>query len=93
MEKSCLKSLREQESIKESCDRPLFCFTDDTGKETRALARARAADAKLTEILNDFRKRLRTESSDNIEASILADLYREGQPGFFSAYPHGRKND
>jgi hypothetical protein len=35
MEKTYLKSLTEQESIKESFDRALFCFTDETGKEIR----------------------------------------------------------
>lgn len=94
MEKSYLKSLTEQESIKESFDRALFCFTDDTGKEIRAQAKPRAAaDARLADILSDYRKHLRKEATDNIEAAILADLYREGQPGFFSAYLHGRKND
>ncbi len=59
------------------------------------------------DILHDFRRHLRTrsenprsqleymltsETMDNIEADLLADLYNPAQPGFFSAYLHGRKH-
>jgi hypothetical protein len=81
IEKSYLKSLTEQESVKESFDRALFCFTDDTGKEIRSQAKTRPADPKLSDILGDYRRRLRKESNDNIEAEILADLYNESSPG------------
>jgi hypothetical protein len=47
----------------------------------------------MADLLRDFRKRMLTEEAfENIEATILADLYRAGQPGFFSAYLHGRKH-
>jgi hypothetical protein len=92
MEKSYLKSLTEQESVTEAFDRAVLYFTDDTGKEIRGQAKTKASEIKLAEILKDYRKRLRNESHTNIEAGILADLYRAGQPGYFSIYLHGRKH-
>src|SRR4051794_31704425 len=92
MEKTYLKSLTDQDTVKESFDRALLIFTDDTGKEIRAQAKTRASDAKVGDILRDYRKRLRNESMENVESGILADLYRASQPGFFSAYLHGRKH-
>ncbi len=104
--KMYLSSIAGPESVKEAFDRALFCFTDQTGKELRSQGTPRA-DQALTSLLNDFREKLRarredprsmwesmtsTESMDNIEMNILADLYNPAQPGFFSAYLHGRKH-
>jgi hypothetical protein len=91
IEKNYLKSLTEQETFAETFDRAVIFFTDGTGKEIRGQAKTKAAEAKLADILKDYRKRLRNESNDNIDAFVLADLYRAGQPGFFSAYLHGKK--
>ena len=94
LERNHLKGLTGQDSVKETFDRAIFCFTDDTGKEIRGQARTKATDAKLADILRDFRKRLRQpEAESNIDAEILADLYYPQQLGFFSAYLHGRKHD
>jgi hypothetical protein len=57
LERTHLKSLTEQESVKESFDRALFCFTDDTGKEIRGQAKTKTDAAKLGDMLRDFRKR------------------------------------
>jgi len=99
-----LKSLTGAERVQERFDRALFCFTDETGKELRGKSKA-TGDAKLGDILRDYRKQLRTrnesprsmleaelnsDTMENIEAEILADLYNPSQPGFFSAYLHGR---
>lgn len=92
IEKNYLKTLNEQDSVKETFDRAIFCFTDETGKEIRGQAKAKGDAAKLQETLRDFRKRLREESNYNIEANLLADLYRPAQAGSFSAYIHGRKH-
>jgi hypothetical protein len=92
LEKTYLKTLTEQDSVKESFDRALLYFTDDAGKEIRGQAKTKAETAKLAEILSDFRKRMRRESDYNLETALLADLYHPGQPGFFSAYIHGRKH-
>ena len=91
-EKNYLRSLTDQETIAESFDRAMFCFSDDTGKEIRGQAKTHATETKLSDIMRDYRKRLRNETIENIESGILADLYRAGQPGFFSAYLHGRKH-
>jgi len=107
VEKAYLKSLTNQETVLESFDHALFCFSDDAGKEIRSQAKAHAADPKAADILRDYRKNLRSrsetprsmleamlvsDSMDNIEADLLADLYNPRQPGFFSAYLHGRKH-
>ena len=102
-----MKSLTGQTSVSEIFDHALFCFTDATGKEIRDQAKPHAADPKAGEFLNDYRHRLRnrsefprslleamlmSDSMDNVEADLLADLYNSNQPGFFSAYLHGRKH-
>ena len=107
VEKNYLKSLTQQETVLEPFDRAMLCFTDDTGKEIRGQAKTKGAEPKLAETLRDYRKRLRSRSEtprslleallmsdqmDNVEADILADLYNPRQPGFFSAYLHGRKH-
>jgi hypothetical protein len=107
MEKDYLRSLTDQDSVREVFDRALFCFTDDTGKEIRRDAKPHAADPRLAEELHDFHKHLRTrtetprsqveallqsEDMDNVEADLLTDLYNPAHPGFFSAYLHGRKH-
>src|SRR5258708_7501209 len=88
VELAYLKSITGKEFIQERFDRALFCFTDDTGKELRGKSKPKG-DAKLDEILRDYRKRLRHRSEDarsileaelnsdvmdNIEAEILTDL-------------------
>lgn len=94
IERNYLKSLTEQEAFKDTFDRAVFIFTDDTAKEIRPRGQGRPADAKLADVLRDHRKRVRADAAmENIEAGILADLYREGQAGFFSAYLHGRKHN
>src|ERR1017187_6530183 len=62
IEKDYLKSLTDQDSVKEAFDRALFCFTDDTDKEIRRDAKPRPADPKLAETLHEFRKHLRTRT-------------------------------
>ncbi len=107
VERDHLKILTGEESVRESFDRALFCFTDDAGQEIRSQAKSHASDAKLADVLHDFRHHLRSrsdtprsqleymltsETMDNVDADILADLYNPAQPGFFSAYLHGRKH-
>ncbi|HLK66571.1 MAG TPA: carboxypeptidase regulatory-like domain-containing protein [Bryobacteraceae bacterium] len=96
-----------ENAVHESFDRALFCFTDAAGKEIREQAKAHTADGKLAEVLRDFRHHLRSrtesprsqldamlqsDTMDNLDADILADLYNPSQPGFFSAYLHGHKH-
>jgi hypothetical protein len=103
VEAAYLKSLTNKVSVQERFDRALFCFTDGTGKELRGHARP-GGDAKLDEILRDYRKRLRrrnesprtlleaelnSDTMENIEAELLTDLYNPSNAGFFSAFLHG----
>jgi hypothetical protein len=107
VEKAHLKILTEQDTVRETFDRAFFCFSDETGKEIRGQTKAPKSDAKSADVLRDYRKLLRhspssprsmleyqltDESMDNLEADLLADLYNPKQPGFFSAYLHGKKH-
>ncbi|HWC99171.1 MAG TPA: M1 family aminopeptidase [Candidatus Sulfopaludibacter sp.] len=108
IEKDHLKLLTEQETVRETFDRAYFCFSDRTGEEIRAQAKTPSTDARAADVLREFRKRLRnrvesphsfseylvnSDSMDNLEADLLADLYNPSQPGFFNAYLHGRKHN
>jgi hypothetical protein len=111
IEKNRLESITggNGNAVVETFDRALFCFTDHTGDEIRGQAhatpQATPANAKLSDDLREFRKRLRSrpdqphslwqalltsEDIDNVEADLLADLYNPTQAGFFSAYLHGK---
>ncbi len=90
IEKNYLVGLTGQNVVKESFDRALLCFTEQTGREIRSVAKTRADAGRLNEILKDYRKRLREESNYNVEANLLADLYRPRLAGRFrrlSAWP------
>jgi hypothetical protein len=107
-DQSYMQSLTGQPNADETFDRALLVFTDKTGEEIRAAAQpAASADSKLADALKEFRKRLRfrpeversmadalvhSDTMDNLDADILADVYNPAQPGFFAAYIHGRKH-
>src|SRR5262249_52031316 len=96
MEATYLRSMTGKEAVAEKFDRALFLFTDaNTGKELRASGKAGGAEAKLDDILRNYRKMLRkdTDIGDNLEAEVLRDLYNPSYPGFFSAYFHGKRPD
>ena len=106
VEKIHIKNFTDQDTIHENFDRAFFCFTDDTGKEIRGKAARQGADPKMTDLLHDFRKRMRgntdnirglselvaANAAGNLEADLLADLYNPTARGFFTAYLHGRKH-
>jgi hypothetical protein len=92
-ERAYLKGLTQGESVKETFDRAMFVFTDDTGKEIRSqLKAASAANPKLNDILHDYRTHLRNLDLENLPAELLTDLYQPGFKGFFSSYFHGRQH-
>ncbi len=107
VEKNYLKSITGEESLDETFDRALLCFTDHTGDEIRRQTKPGPEQPRLADILKEYRRRLRSrpdsprsltdsllhsESMDNVEADILTDLYNPAQPGFFSAYLHGSRH-
>ncbi len=105
VEKAHVKNLTGQETVHETFDRAVFCFTDETGKELRGKAAKQAADTKLTDALHEFRKRVRgnmesvrsltqalaAEAAGNLEADLLADLYHAKGGGSFTAFLSGHK--
>jgi len=107
LERSHLRLITGNETIHEAFDRMVLCFTDDTYQEIKRQAEKGPDVPPEREILNDFRHRVRhrpdpprsqleyfltSESMDNLESDILADLYNPKHTGFFSAYIFGRKH-
>lgn len=107
IEKARLHALTGQDKVEETFDHAVFCFTDATGQELRSNLKSHSPETKLPDILHAFRKHIRmhpeeprslteelvaSDSMDNIEALILADLYNPAQSGFFGAYLHGHKH-
>jgi hypothetical protein len=107
IEKAHMMQVAEMDRVKESFDRAVFHLTDDTGAEIRRQGKPRPADPKFASLLRDFRKGMRarveqprsmtealiaSDELDNLDAEALADLLNPKQPGFFSAYLHGRKH-
>lgn len=105
-ERNYLRLITEKETVRESFKRLVLCFTDDTYEEIKRAGQS-VDEAPERDALKDFRGRVRRrtetprsmmeyllsfESMDNVEADILADLYRARGPGFFSAYIFGRKH-
>jgi carboxypeptidase family protein/peptidase M1-like protein len=106
-ERSYLRLITGSETVHETFNRLVLCFTDDTYAEIRRQAEKGPDVPPERDILNDHRRRLRhrpdqprslleylltSEEMDNIESDILADLYNPRRPGFFSAYIFGRKH-
>jgi len=106
VEKAHLKNLTGEEQVHENFDRAFFCFTDGTGKQLRDQGTKQTADPKLTNLLHDYRRRLRgntenirsltealaAESAGNMEADLLADLYNPAARASFTVFLHGRKH-
>jgi hypothetical protein len=79
------------DSVNESFDRALLFFTDNAYEELKGSSKAQAATSNAAGTWKDMRQHLREPGETNVEAGILADLYNPKQPGFFSAYMHGKK--
>ncbi|HXJ39500.1 MAG TPA: carboxypeptidase-like regulatory domain-containing protein, partial [Bryobacteraceae bacterium] len=107
LERANLRLITGNQSIHESFERLVLCFTDDTYEEIKRQAEKGADVPPEREILNDFHHRMRhrpdpprsqleyfltSESIDNVESDVLGDLYNPKRPGFFSAYIFGRKH-
>ena len=106
LDKAYLKSIIGSETAADKFDRAVLCFTDATYEEVRRDAKAVALEPRAAGVLEDFRGRVRdrteeprslleamleSESMDNIEAELLADLYNPKRSGSFSAYVFGGK--
>jgi hypothetical protein len=106
-ERNHLRLITGNDTINEAFTRLVLCFTDDTYEEIRRQAEKGPDVPPERDVLNAFRRRVRyrpdqprsqlesfltSESMDNVESDILADLYNPKRPGFFSAYIFGRKH-
>jgi len=94
IEKAYLKQTIDQDTIRETFDRAILLFTDNTAGEIRGQFKSHPPDPRLSSLLKDFRKHVRDSSYDstNLDAEVLRDLLNSRQTGFFSAYLHGRKH-
>ncbi|HZS03764.1 MAG TPA: carboxypeptidase regulatory-like domain-containing protein [Blastocatellia bacterium] len=108
IERGYLNSITGKETITEPFNRAVLCFTDETYQEIKKQGQAGGSEQRAADTLNDFHKRLRSrtdrprsfleyllkyEDIENIEAMLLADLYNQRRPGFFSAWIFGQKRD
>src|SRR6185436_13207373 len=106
LERDYLRFIAERESVSESFEKAVFCFTDDTYQEIKRQAQAGSGEARAKGALDDFYGRVRRrterprsmieyllayEGIENMEAEILAGIYNPKRPGFFSAYIFGQK--
>ncbi len=106
LEQNYLKFLTGKEAFVETFNRAVFTFTDDTYQTIKKQGQASSADARATDTLKDFQKRMRrnTESPrsmvesllsgedvENIEAESLNGLYNPKRAPFFNAYIFGKK--
>ncbi|MFN0122430.1 MAG: carboxypeptidase regulatory-like domain-containing protein, partial [Blastocatellia bacterium] len=107
-EKNYMQAVTGKDSFSETFNRMVLVFTDQTLAELRKAGQPASADARGADVVSDFRKRMRTRTErpnsllealvrgddiENIEVSILADLYNPKQAGFFSAYMWAQKHD
>jgi hypothetical protein len=90
-ERDHIKTAIGSDSVNENFDRAVFFFSDDTYAEFKGTSHVQALPASAADTWHDMRQHLREPGESNLDAEILADLYDPNQPGFFSAYMHGRK--
>jgi hypothetical protein len=105
LEREYLYRITEKETVDETFEKAVFCFTDETFEEIKRQAQPGSDEPRARDVLNDFQKRVRFRperprsfveyllayEGENIDAEILGDLYNPKRPGFFSAYLFGRK--
>lgn len=108
LEQNYLAAITGKDTLTEPFNRMVLCFTDETYAEIKKQAQPSGADGRAADLLNDFHKRLRSrtdrprslleallryEDVENIEATLLTDLYNPKRPGFFSAWIFGQKRN
>lgn len=106
LEKDYLKFVTGKEAVNETFNRVIFCFSDETYEEIKKQGQTASSDARTTDALRDFQKRVRhntdrprslvealmsAEDVENIEAELLNGLYNQKRPPFFNAYIFGKK--
>ena len=84
-------------SVQESFGEAVFFFTDGSYRELRGGAKTTPPDPPAAEALRNVRAHLRAvweryESTQNLDAEILAGLYNPRRAPFFRAYIKGRKH-
>jgi hypothetical protein len=107
LEANYLKLVTDKDTVNESFERLVFCFTDATYDEIKKQGRPGSVDARAKDALRDYRNRVRRntetprsmlesmmtgEDVENVEAKLLADLYNPKRPPSFNAYLFGRKH-
>ena len=107
LERGYLRLITDKDSVDETFDKAVFCFTDSTFEEIKRQAQAGGDEPRARDVLGDFEKRVRNRTErprsfieyllayegENVDAEILADVYNPKRTGFFSAYLFGRKYD
>jgi hypothetical protein len=107
IDRSYLKNLLGTETVDEEFDTAVFALTDGTFEEVERQTKAVDAAGPESEILKQFRKRMRRrvefprsmtedlfhgDGVPNIEAQLLAEIYNAKRGGSFRAFLHGKKH-
>jgi hypothetical protein len=99
IERNRLKIATGNETVSEPFSRIVLAFTDDTYQEIQNASQAggSSADTQTLDTLREFQSRLRDRGrsiGENLEATLLADLYNPRLAGAFNAFIFGKnRND
>ncbi|HZS44497.1 MAG TPA: carboxypeptidase-like regulatory domain-containing protein, partial [Blastocatellia bacterium] len=94
VERNHMRQITNSDSATESFTKVVFYFSDATYDEVKSKAQPGGTDAGMTDVINDFNKRVRynLESLENIDGEMLIDLYNPRRAGAFNAYINGQKH-
>jgi hypothetical protein len=98
IERNRLKTATGSETISEPFSRIVLAFSDDTFQEIQNAGQpaGASADAQTLDTLRDLQTRLRDRGQgfgENLEATLLADLYNPRLAGAFNAFIFGKNRN
>jgi hypothetical protein len=100
-----LRMITNNETVDESFEKAVFCFTDQTYDEIKRQAAPAGADQRAHDTLGDFNKRVRHRTErprsfveyllafegENLDAELLTDLFNPKRSGCFNAFIFGKR--
>src|SRR5947207_1193360 len=82
-----------KKQVSVNVQRALLAFGDSTYEEIAQNGKAGQLDPEAAKVLDGFRKKLRKEGEDNVEAALLGDVYNPKRPPSFAVFMSGRDAD
>src|SRR5262249_19913105 len=93
IEKQYLTQLTGKDKVSIEFQRAWLAFSDTTYDDVKKRAKQGALEADAAQLLEQFRKKIRKTTNDNVEADLLADIYNPKRAPSFSAYMSGANAD